>query len=246
MIFDARFGEFIFELRVKHLLEQVFEPSVINLEDRVLGGQIDGPAKVQAIVERGACKVDDRGVEVVHAHRDTRAGAVIDLFLDHGAIFAHEFHRQLTGAGHQEICRLVLVAKGMPPDHNRIGPTGHKAGHVFTDDRRAEHNAAQNVADRAVGRTPHLFEAEFLNPVFIGGDCGTFHANADFLDLLGRINRDLVVGLVADLHREIVIEQVDIQIGQDQLFFDEVPDDAGHFITVELDDGVFYLDLRHG
>jgi hypothetical protein len=44
---------------------------------------------------------------------------------------------------------------------------------------------------------------------------------------------------------EVVILQVDIQIGVDQLVLDVLPDDAGHLIAVELDDGIGDLDLRH-
>ena len=39
--------------------------------------------------------------------------------------------------------------------------------------------------------------------------------------------------------------QVDVEIGQDQLLLDEVPDDPGHLVAVELDDRVVDFDLRH-
>src|ERR1700743_2411535 len=45
---------------------------------------------------------------------------------------------------------------------------------------------------------------------------------------------------------EVVIFQLDVEIGQDQLLLDEVPDDAGHLVAVELDDGVRDFDLFHG
>ena len=66
------------------------------------------------------------------------------------------------------------------------------------------------------------------------------------LDRLGRIDRDLVVGGVAMLDAEVVIFQLDVEIGQDQLVPDEVPDDAGHLVAVELDDRIGNLDLVHG
>jgi hypothetical protein len=44
---------------------------------------------------------------------------------------------------------------------------------------------------------------------------------------------------------EVVIFQVDIEIGVDQLVLDELPDDAGHLIAVELDDRICNLDLCH-
>ena len=40
--------------------------------------------------------------------------------------------------------------------------------------------------------------------------------------------------------------QVDVQIGQDQLLLDEIPDDAGHLVAVEFDDRIGDLDLVHG
>ena len=66
------------------------------------------------------------------------------------------------------------------------------------------------------------------------------------LDRLGRLDRDLVVGLVAVLDAEVVIEQVDVEIGQDQPLADPLPDDPGHLVAVELDDRVLHLDLGHG
>ena len=44
---------------------------------------------------------------------------------------------------------------------------------------------------------------------------------------------------------EVVIMQIDVEIGQDQLLLDELPDDAGHLVAVEFDDRVGDLDLVH-
>ncbi|MEL7173101.1 MAG: hypothetical protein AAFN05_09095, partial [Pseudomonadota bacterium] len=64
-------------------------------------------------------------------------------------------------------------------------------------------------------------------------------------DRVGRVDGDLVIGLVARFDAEVVVLQVDVEIGQDQLLFDESPDNPGHLVPIELDDGVLYLDLRH-
>src|SRR5690606_27550317 len=103
-------------------------------------------------------------------------------------------------------------------------------------------DAAQDIADRTVRAPPHLLEAELLDPRLVWGNGGALHADADFLDLLGRVDGDLVVGRVPAFHAEVVVEQVDVQVGQDQLVLDELPDDAGHLVAVEFDDRIGYLD----
>ena len=72
-----------------------------------------------------------------------------------------------------------------------------------------------------------------------------FTATPTSLGLVGGVDGDLVVGLVALLDAEVVIEQVDVEIGMDQLVLDELPDDPGHLVAVHLDDGIRHLDLRH-
>jgi hypothetical protein len=48
------------------------------------------------------------------------------------------------------------------------------------------------------------------------------------------------------LDAEVVVLEVDVEVGVDQGVLDPLPDDAGHLVAVQLYDGAFYLDLRHG
>ena len=66
-----------------------------------------------------------------------------------------------------------------------------------------------------------------------------------FLMALAASIGDLVVGLVAVFHPEVEIHQVDIEERDDQLVLDELPDDPGHLVAVEFDDGVGHLDFCH-
>nr|GFD53224.1 hypothetical protein [Tanacetum cinerariifolium] len=74
----------------------------------------------------------------------------------------------------------------------------------------AEHGAIQNVADGAVGRLPHLLEAKFGHALLVGGDGGALNAHAVLLDGVGRVDGDLVIGLVTVLDAEVVV--LDIQV----------------------------------
>src|SRR5206468_3060984 len=117
--------------------------------------------------------------------------------------------------------------------------------HVGHDDRLAEDDPAEDVADRPVRGAPHLLEAELLDPGLVRRDGGALDADAVLLDRVGGVDGDLVVGLVALLDAQVVVLEVDVEVREDQLVLDELPDDPGHLVAVELDDGALDLDLAH-
>jgi hypothetical protein len=86
---------------------------------------------------------------------------------------------------------------------------------------------------------------DFLHPGLVRRDGGALHADAHLLDGVRRVDRDLIVGLVAVFHPQVEIHQVDIQERIDQLIFDVLPDDPGHLVAIEFDDGIGHLDFCH-
>src|SRR6185369_13019446 len=95
------------------------------------------------------------------------------------------------------------------------------------------------------GRLPHLLELELFDARLVWRDGRALDGNAVLLAGIGGVDRDLVVGLVAILHAEVVVFEVHVEVGVDQLVLDELPDDARHLIAVHLDDGAGNLDLLH-
>ena len=116
----------------------------------------------------------------------------------------------------------------------------------LTQDGLAEHCSSQNVTDRAVGRQPHLLELELLDAFFVGGDGGALDGHVMLQGGVGRVDRDLVVRLIAIRESEIVVQALDIQVGEDQLVLDHLPDDPGHLVAVHLHDGLRHLDPLAG
>ena len=161
------------------------------------------------------------------------------------AVGAVEHEAQLAGAGDQGVGGAILVTEGVAADDDRLGPARHQTGHVLADDRLAEDHAAEDVADRAVGRLPHLLEPELLDAGLVGRDRRALHADAVLLGRQRRVDGDLVVGGVAVLDAEVVVVELDVEVRQDQLVLDELPDDASHLVAVHLDDRVENLDLGH-
>ena len=237
--------EVLLELGVEHFLEDVLEAAVVLLEDRVLGREVDRIAARQAEVERGACEVADRLVQVEHAQGHACTRSLEHLALDHLAIVADELEADRASGGELEIGSAVLIAESMAADDDRLGPAGHQTRHVLADDWLAEHHAAEDVADGAVRRLPHFLEAEFLHAGFVRGDGRALDADAMLLDRIGGVDGHLIVGLVAVLHAQVVVFELHIEERVDELVLDVLPDDPGHLVAIEFDDGVGHLDFCH-
>src|SRR5690625_3074743 len=133
----------------------------------------------------------------------------------------------------------------MAAEHDGLCPNRHQTRHVPADDRLAEDDTAKDVADGAGRASPHLLEAEFLDPALIRRDGRAFHTNTDLADLVRGIHRDLVIGRIPTFDAKVVIEQVHVQIGQDQLVLDELPDDPGHLVAIKLDHRICHFYSGH-
>ncbi len=159
--------------------------------------------------------------------------------------FADKLDRQRALAWEAEVGGPILVAVSVTADDDGLRPTGHQAGHVAADDGLAEDDAAEDVADGAVGALPHLLQIELFDARLVRRDGRALDADAVLLDGVGRVDGDLVARRVAVFDRKVVVFEVHIQIRMDQLVLDQLPDDAGHLVAVELDDGSGHLDLLH-
>jgi hypothetical protein len=127
--------------------------------------------------------------------------------------------------------------QGVAADDDRLGPARHQARHVLADDRLAEDHAAQDVADGAVGRLPHFLRLNSFTRASSGVMVAHLTPTPTFLiaSAASMVTWSLVASRYSTRGRNI---QVDVEIGQDQLVLDELPDDAGHLVAVEFDDGI--------
>lgn len=182
-------------------------------------------------------KVDDGSVSVEHAEGDSGALKVVDDLLDGLALGRGPDELELALAGHDVVHGLVLVGVCVAADDDGLLPAGDEPRDVLADDGLAEHGAAEDVPDGAVGALPHLLELELLDSLLVGSDGSALDADVVLLDGVGAVDGDLVVGLVAVLHAQVVSVQLDVQEREDQLVLDQVPDDPGHLIPEDVDDG---------
>src|SRR5690606_5487903 len=126
-------------------------------------------------------------VEIVHGHGHAGAWRIKNLMLDDLTVLADELDGELALAGKPKVGRAILIAKGVTADDDRLGPARNEPRHVFADDRLTEDHAAQNVADRAIGRAIHALEPEFLHARLVRRDGGALHPDAVLLDGVCRV-----------------------------------------------------------
>ena len=133
----------------------------------------------------------------------------------------------------------------MAGDNYRLAPMVHHARDILADDGLAEDGAIQDIADGAVGALPHLLEAKFGDPSFVGGDGGALNGDTVLPGCVGRIDGDLIVGLVPLLDGKIVILEINIQVRENEALADPLPNNARHLVSVHFDDGALDLNFRH-
>ncbi len=160
-------------------------------------------------------------------------------------IHGRKGNRKQSSLWHQKICCTILITKGVSGHHNGICPAWHKSRNILAHNGFTKDCAIQDIADCPVRRPPHAFEIKLLNPILVWCNGGAFNANTVFFNGIGRIFGNLIIGFIAFLNAKIKVIQFNIQIGQNQLILDHLPDDAGHFIAIKLGNRVFHSKLSH-
>ena len=226
------------------LLEDVLEATVVSLEDSVLGGQVAGVVASESVLHARVGEASDGLVSVVHAHEDTSALEVEHLELGGVASVSRgEGHGELAGSLGAEIGGSVLITEGVSANNDGLGPAWHESGDVLDDDGLTEDGSTDDVSDGAVGGSPHLLEVELLDASLIRGDGSALDADLAGLDSLSSLDGDLIVSGVTVLDAQIEVLDVQVQVRSNQLILDELPDDSGHLVTIELNNGLGNSDL---
>ena len=235
--------EFFFE----HLRENVLELTVVRFQNRVFRAQVHREIALQAKGETRAREIANRIVVVVHAHCDAAIGTILGHFKLQrcAAIGRRVRHRERTRSLHLEVRRLVLIGVRVATNHNWLGPTRHQLRNVRHDDRLAENHTAKDVANGAVRTLPHFLESEFLHACFVRCNGRALYRRTVPLRGLGRINRDLITRRITMFHAQVVVIQLNVEIRQDELVLDELPDDARHLVAIHLHYRIYNLDLGH-
>ena len=155
-------------------------------------------------------------------------------------VACHQLGHQLGTCcfGNAYFLGFVLVGVGMSGDDDRLFPCGDGPRYVGADDGFAKNSAIEGVANRAVGRGKKAFEVKLSFPFHVGGNRRTFYAHVVLGYGFGGVKGDGIVSGVTPLDTEVVDYHVQLKKRDDELFFDEIPDDSCHLIAIENDNGL--------
>jgi len=115
----------------KSHLEHILEHAVVDLEDGVLGGQVERESAFQGELEAAVSKVNDGRFRVVHAHRNSGAFVVIDgESLLRTSICGLENELKFSRSLNLDVGRLVLVGVCVPAHNYRLFPGGYQTKEI--------------------------------------------------------------------------------------------------------------------
>jgi hypothetical protein len=147
--------------------------------------------------------------------------------------------------GYDKFLRFIDIAVSVAAYNYGFLPGPYRGLNIFNGDGLSENGTVKAASDLSVRRGPGLFKFIFHNAVIIWGNSSAFYAHAVSGDGFSGVHGYFIVGLISVFFAQILILQVNIKVRQYKLFFDNGPDNAGHFVSVHFYYRVFYFDFCH-
>ena len=234
-----------FVLRIVDFLENIFKRMVILFRNGILGCKPQILLCVQRIIETTSCKTFYGCIDIVHALNDPRAVKGMDQFSFFCSVCACIDQLHFSGSRNFHLSPFINVSVRMSCDRNRLFPVFHTGFNTFYHDRRTEHCAVQDGTDGAVGAFPHFFQIILAHTGGIGGNRSALHRHLIFFCGICGINGHLIIRLIAVFQSKIIILGIQLNKRFQQMFFDHLPEDPGHLVSVHLYDGRGHLNFSH-
>lgn len=186
--------ELFFIFFIVYPFEDILEPTIVLLQNRVLGCEVKWIVPLKCKLEATLCKFFDAFIGVIH--RESNSSLSFKIIHLHPLLlstFALEDHLEGSRLVYREIGGLVLITKCMPSDDNRHFPAWNEPRDVFYEYGLSKDSAIEDIPDGSVRTLPHLFQIKLLYSSLIRGNGGALDAYFVFLDCLSCINGNLVI-----------------------------------------------------
>ena len=171
---------------------------------------------------------------------------IVDQFPHLTPVLCRKYQLRPAGRRNPNLRILVDIPIRMPGNGNRCLPASDIGLNPAYQNRCPEHRPVQKSPNRTVWALPHFFESIFLHPVRIRCNRCALDRHAIFFCRLRRQNGNLIVRLIPLFESQIIILRLQLDIRQQQLLLDHLPENSCHFIAVHLDKRCFHLNSIHG
>ena len=106
----------------------------------------------------------------------------------------------------------VLITISVSSDNNWLSPARYKSWNVRDNNWLSEDGSVEDVSNRAIGRSPHFFEAEFFHSALVRSDSSAFDTDLCSLHGLGAVDCDLIIGGISVGYREVIVLSLNIDV----------------------------------
>ena len=132
-------------------------------------------------------------------------------------IIRNKLHDKFTVGLGDVVSANVLISVSVTTNNDWVSPSRDKLGDVLADNGLSEDSSVQDISDGSVRRFPHLLQFEFRDSFLIRSDSSALNTDLVFLDSVGSINSDLVIGLISVFDSQIEVLNVNVEIRKNVL-----------------------------
>ena len=229
-----------------HFFKNILKPAVIFFQDCVFSGQVEGPFFIDSLIKTRVGKTVNWLIRIIHGHGYAITPEVIHLKnLRFAPVLGGKGNSQSPFSFHHEISGPVLISKCMSADTDRFFPGCYQPRHIFYHYRLSENSTSKNITNGSIGGSVHSFQAKFLHPILIRSNGGTLYSHPCFQNCMGSINCDLIVCFIPFWNTQVIVLDLKIKIWKNKFIFYKLPDNASHFIAIQLYYRVFNFNFFH-
>ena len=185
----------------KNLSKNILKPTIILLQDGILGGHIHRVLPLNSLFKAFMSKTSNGIISVIHAHTDSW---FLELEHSEGLFCAPviwcESHFKLTRSVEYSISSFVLITKGMSSNNDGLFPSWYIFWNIWDKNWCSKNCTTQIISNGSIWWFPHLFKVEFYNSCLIGCDGGALYTYLMFSDCLGRIKSNLIISCISVLN----------------------------------------------
>ena len=181
----------------------------------------------------------------MHSLCNTRSCIVVYQFSGLCAVFCSVYQFYFSRSGNLHLCIFIYISICMSCNSDWFFPVFYTWLNAFYNNRCTEYCSVKYCTDRSVRTLPHFFQIILFHTCRIRCDCCTFYCNFIFLGCISSIDCYLIICLISMFQTQIIIFCVQFNIWLQKIFFDHLPENSCHLVSVHLYDRCCHFNFCH-